>query len=36
MEFYDGNMKFPHKGYGRLFVEKESDIAALKKSHQRD
>lgn len=30
MEFYDGNMKFPRKGYGRLFVEKESDIAALK------
>lgn len=31
MEFYDGNMKFPRKGYGRLFVEKENDIDALKK-----
>jgi hypothetical protein len=32
MEFsymnYD--MKFPHKGYGRLFVEKEEDIAKIK------
>ena len=31
MEFFDGTyMKFPHKHYGRIFVENEEDIAALK------
>lgn len=32
MEFCDMNygMKFPHKGYGRIFVEKAEDIQKLK------
>ena len=33
MTFSDMNygMKFPHKGYGMIFVEKEEDIPKLKK-----
>ena len=31
MEFCDNQyMKFPHKGYGRLFVETKEDIARVK------
>ena len=31
MEFCDNHyMKFPHKGYGRLFVETKEDIARVK------
>lgn len=31
MEFCDNYiMKFPHKGYGRIFVEKEEDIQKIK------
>ena len=31
MEFFNNyNMKFPHKGYGRFFVENEEDIAKVK------
>ena len=31
MEFCNNyDMKFPNKGYGRLFVEKEEDIAKIK------
>lgn len=31
MEFFNNNyMKFPHKGYGRLFVESEEDITKVK------
>ena len=31
MEFYDNYiMKFPHKGHGRFFVEKEEDIFKIK------
>jgi hypothetical protein len=30
MNYYDNyEMKFDRKGYGRIFVEKESDVAAL-------
>lgn len=31
MEFVDNHlMTFPHKGYGRIFVENESDILMIK------
>ena len=31
MEFFNNNyMKFPHKGYGRLFVENKEDIVKVK------
>ena len=31
MDFsYNFNMQFPHKGYGRIFVENEDDIQKLK------
>ena len=31
MEFFNNyNMKFPHKGYGRFFVENEEDIVKVK------